>query len=572
MDNISTVLKKYWGYDTFRSGQEEIINSISSCVDTLVLMPTGGGKSLTFQVPAMAKEGIAIVVTPLISLMKDQVDRLKRCGIPALSIHSGMSATEIDYTLDNCIYGNYKFLYVSPERLSTRIFKHRFGLMNVSMIVVDEAHCISQWGYDFRPQYLQICELRELKPNAPVIALTASATEIVVQDIIRFLNLKEPAIFRHSFARKNISYLVREIDDKFIHTMKIINSVQGTGIIYVHLRSEAEEIAIKLREAGVSADFYHGALSGKMRTAKQDSWTKGQTLVMVATNAFGMGIDKPDVRFVVHYSPPTSLESYYQEAGRAGRDGNESFAVLLYNAKDKRANQSRLIASFPSRKEIMNIYEMLYNHYQIGVGGGKGEGYVFDIMEFCTKFKIYSSTVLHSIKLLQYMNYVNLTEEFSGTTRVMFSVRREELYGVQLRLKDLNNFITVFLRLYTGLFSGYVSIDEEYLARQSGYAVSTIKEFLITLSRQHIIKYIPAKTCSILSFLEERLPLQSFYMPNEIYETRKLSAENRLKSISDYCDSNDKCRSVIISEYFGELDAEACLKCDVCRKQKATLR
>lgn len=568
MDDCKEILKKYWGYDEFRVGQQEIIDSISSGHDTLVLMPTGGGKSLTFQVPAMAQEGIAIVITPLISLMKDQIDRLSRCGIRALSIHSGMSAMEIDYTLDNCIYGNYKFLYVAPERLSTRLFKHRFSLMNVSLIVVDEAHCISQWGYDFRPQYLQIGELRELKPNVPLIALTASATTIVVEDMVRYLKMKDVAIFRHSFVRKNLSYVVRKVEDKFDHLMRVISALKGVGIIYVRQRAEAEKIAQQLQEVGISADFYHGALSSRMRTAKQDSWAKEQTLVMVATNAFGMGIDKPNVRFVVHYAPPSSLESYYQEAGRAGRDGKESFAVLLYNDSDKRANQSRLISSFPSRKDISMVYELLFNHYQIGIGGGKGEGYNFDIMEFCSKFKIYSTTVLHSIKLLQYMGYVNLTEEFESTTRILFPVRRDELYNIQLRYADLNNFLQVILRLYTGLFSGFVSIDEEYIARQSGYTVDTIKGFLITLSRQHILKYIPAKKCSILTFIEERLPLSNLLIPKELYEIRKESAEKRLQAIAEYCDSTEKCRSRMISEYFGETETENCGKCDFCRENK----
>lgn len=568
MDLIS-ILKKYWGYDKFRHGQEEIIKSISSGVDTLVIMPTGGGKSITFQLPTMAQKGIAVVITPIISLMKDQVDRLRKQGIPALSVHSGMSATEIDYALDNCIYGDYKFLYVSPERLSTKIFKYRFERMNVSFIVVDEAHCISQWGYDFRPQYLKIKELREIKPEVAVIALTASATPIVSDDIIKFLGLDKHAIFKHSFIRDNISYIVRnDVNDKFEHLMRVVNSVNGVGIVYVRLRSEAEELSLQLQEVGVSADFYHGALSSRMRDAKQDNWIKEKTRIIVATNAFGMGIDKPNVRFVVHYSPPSSLESYYQEAGRAGRDGKESFALLMCNKKDIKANQSRLIASFPSRKDVGTIYELLFNHYQIGVEGGKGEGYNFDLMEFCTKFKVYSTTVMHSIKLLQYLGYVNITEEFDSTTRIFFSVRRDELYNVQMRRADINNFVNVILRLYTGLFSGFVPIDETFIARQSGYTVEKIKEMLIVLSRQHIIKYIPNRRAVILSFLEERLDLVNLSIPKEVYEVRRESAEKRLEAMSHYCELKNKCRSQIISEYFGELDSAKCGKCDYCRENR----
>lgn len=565
---MEKILKKYWGYDTFREGQREIIDSISAGRDTLVLMPTGGGKSLTFQVPAMAKDGITIVITPLISLMKDQVDRLKKCGIPALSIHSGMRADEIDYTLDNCIYGDYKFLYVSPERIVTKLFKYRFGRMNVSMIVVDEAHCISQWGYDFRPPYLQINTLRELQPGVPIIALTATATQIVVDDIIKYLALKDNNTFRHSFTRKNLSLLVRDVVDKFDHIKKITDSVAGTGIIYVRKRSEAEQLSKDLNDSGVVADFYHGALSSKMRSSKQDSWIKEQTRVMVATNAFGMGIDKSNVRFVIHYSPPSSLESYYQEAGRAGRDGKPSYAVLLYNDTDKKSNHTRLISSFPSRVEVKNVYEKLFDHYQIGIGSGKGEGYNFDIMEFCMKFKIYSTTVLHSIKLLQYMGYLNLTEEFESTTRVMFTVRRDELYRLQLKHADIDSFIKVFMRLYTGLFTGFVNIDEEYIARQSGYSTEQVKIFLITLSRQHVVKYIPSKNCTILSFIEERLPLSNLLIPKEIYETRRESAERRLQAMDDYCENTECCRSQIICNYFGEKDSEECGKCDFCREKK----
>ncbi len=558
-------LKRYWGYDSFREGQREIVENILAGKDTLVLMPTGGGKSLTFQLPALIKEGITVVITPLISLMKDQVDRLQSMGIAAMSIDGSMSHREIDYALDNCIYGDYKFLYVSPERIVTSLFKYRFERMNVSLIVVDEAHCISQWGYDFRPPYLQIGSLRELHPNVPIIALTATATSVVVSDIIKYLKLDKSLIYRQSFMRNNISFLVRNIDNKFEHLLKVVTNILGCGIVYVGRRKDAEDIAAQLIYNGVSADFYHAGLSSQLRRVKQDSWMRGSIRVIVATNAFGMGIDKSDVRFVVHVSPPSSLESYYQEAGRAGRDGKESYAVLLYDNNDRRSNASKLSSSFPSRKEICDIYEKLFNHYQIAIEGGKDESYAFDIMEFCQKFKVYSTTVYHSIKLLQYIGYMSLSEEYESRTRIRFIVRRDELYRLQLRSKEIDGFVNVMLRLYTGLFSGFVTIDELFISRQSGYSVEKIKEFLLTLSRQYVITYIPSRSSAILSFIEERLPLSNLYIPKELYETRKSSAETRLAAMDNYIQCVDKCRSVIVCEYFGEEEVEPCGKCDYCR-------
>lgn len=562
------ILRKYWCYENFREGQEEIIESITSGHDTLVLMPTGGGKTITFQVPALIFEGLTVVITPLISLMKDQIDKLKSLGIPALSIDGGMSGREIDYTLDNCIYGEYKFLYVSPERVVTRLFRHRFSKMNVSMIVADEAHCISQWGYDFRPSYLNIGELRELQPEAVMVALTASATAIVTDDILKYLSLKEPNIFRHSFKRDNLSYLVRKVEDKQEHILKVLNNINGSGIIYCNRRADTEELSIWLKEEGISADFYHAGLSRQMRNARQEDWLRGVTRVIVATNAFGMGIDKPNVRFVVHLSPPSSIESYYQEAGRAGRDGEESFAVLLYDNKDELSSNSRLRSAFPSREQIGDIYEKLFDHYQIGLGGGKGEGYTFEIMDFCVKFRVHSSMVYNSIKLLQYIGYLSLSEEFLSKTRIMFTTKRDALYKVQLKYREIDNFVNIILRLYSGLFSGYVQIDEEYIARESGYGVEKIKEMLLTLSRQHLISYIPSRDSAIIHFMEERLPLSNLLIPLEIYEVRKKSAERRLEAMSVYTERDDKCRNRIICNYFDEdIDTE-CGKCDYCRNKK----
>ncbi len=565
-ERLKETLKRYWGYDTFREGQEDIIKSILSGSDTLVLMPTGGGKSLTFQLPALVMDGLTVVITPLISLMKDQVDRLRAMGIAAMSIDGSMSATEIDYALDNCIYGDYKFLYVSPERIVTSLFQYRFGRMKVSLIVVDEAHCISQWGYDFRPPYLKIGTLRELHSKVPIIALTATATEVVAQDIIKYLSLKKPYIYRQSFVRKNISFLARNVEDKIEHIFKVVNNVAGCGVIYVSRRKDAEEIADILIKEGVSADFYHAGLSSKMRRMKQERWMSGAARVIVATNAFGMGIDKSDVRFVIHHSPPQSLESYYQEAGRAGRDGKESYAVLLYDKSDRRSGVSRLTSSFPSRDNIKEVYGKLFDHYQIGIEGGKGESYTFDMMEFCVKFKLHSTTVFHSIKLLQYIGYLSLSEEYESRTRVMFTVRRDELYKQQLKSREVDSFVNVMLRLYTGFFSGFVSIDEEYIAQQSGYSTDKIKEILLTLSRQHIIKYIPSRSSAILSFIEERLSPANLHIPQELYETRMSSAKARLSAMENYLDSGDKCRMVLICNYFGDFNTANCGKCDHCRK------
>ncbi len=565
-DKLLLTLKQYWGYDSFREGQQEIIESLLAGRDTLALMPTGGGKSLTFQLPALIFEGITIVVTPLISLMRDQIDRLQKMGISALYIDGSMSAKEIDYTLDNCIYGNYKFLYVSPERIVTKLFSYRFALMNVSLLVVDEAHCISQWGYDFRPSYLQIGKLRELQPKVPVIALTATATPTVVEDIERYLVLNEPLVYKQSFRRNNISFIVRKVEDKYTHILKVLNGVKGGGIIYTTSRKEAEEIAQRLQADGESADFYHAGLSSKLRAAKQREWMSGRLRVMVATNAFGMGIDRADVRFVVHNSPPSSLEAYYQEAGRAGRDLKMSYAVLLNDNKDRRSSASRLRSSFPSREELSKVYERLFDNYQLAIGSGKDLGFTFDISEFCVKYKLFPTTVYNSIKLLQYVGYLTLSEEYMSRTRIMFSVQREQLYSIQLRSVEVDSFVNVLMRLYTGLFSGFVTIDEEYIARLSGYTVDKVKEFLITLSRQHVIKYIPAKECARIIFIEERLPLANLYIPNELYITRKESAEKRLTAMEEYVESTATCRMAVICNYFGEEQVEPCGKCDICRQ------
>ncbi|MFI3261664.1 MAG: ATP-dependent DNA helicase RecQ [Rikenellaceae bacterium] len=566
-NNPESILKKYWGYDAFRPLQKEIINSVLSGRDTLALMPTGGGKSITYQVSALAKEGICIVVTPLISLMKDQVDALRKRKILALAIHSGYTFREIDVILDNCIYGDYKFLYVSPERLATAIFRQRFAKMNVNLIAVDEAHCISQWGYDFRPLYLEIAKIREIQPDVPVLAVTATATQIVADDIMNKLEFSTPNLFSMSFERANISYIIRNTEDKFEHSLRILSSVGGSGIIYCRSRGRCEEVAEKLKNAGVSADFYHAGLSSKIRSLKQDSWLKNQVQVIVATNAFGMGIDKSDVRFVIHYEIPSNLEAYYQEAGRAGRDLKESFAVLLCEKNDLNIVAQRVVNEFPKVSDIKEIYHSLFNYLAIAIGDGKDAVNDFNIYDFCAKFKHFSIMVIASIKILQLNGYMTLTDELDNPTRIMFKVSREELYRIEMMHSDLENFIKLLMRAYTGTFSALTKIDEEYLASISGYMVEQITNMLLRLSRLRVMTYIPRRRTPLLILHEERLPIDNLYISPQSYALRKNIAETRVLSMVNYVTQIDKCRSVILREYFGEKDATECGKCDVCRKK-----
>lgn len=559
------ILKKYWGFDTFRPLQKEIIESVCSGKDTVALMPTGGGKSITYQVAALASEGLCVVVTPLISLMKDQVDALHRKKIAALSIHSGMTQREIDIVLDNCVYGDYKFLYISPERIASPVFKHRFSRMNVSIIAVDEAHCISQWGYDFRPSYIQIAELRKLQPEAVVLAVTATATPAVVKDIGEKLLFAEENIIKMSFERKNLSYIKREVEDKRAHLLKVINGVQGCGIVYVRYREECENLASFLNEEGIAAESYHGGMSYHMRNSKQERFMNGSCRVMVATNAFGMGIDKADVRFVVHFSPSDSIESYYQEAGRAGRDGKPSFAVLLYNNRDIQSIKATLKAQFPPIAEIKRLYDLIHSFLSVAYGDGEDCSFDFDVFAFCKQYGLFSSTVLNAIDILNYNGYMTLTEEFENPTRVMFSVNRDDMYRLQIRHKELDNFISLLLRIYTGIFSEFVTIDEEYLARVSGYIVEQINKYFKQLGEQRVIRYIPKKRTPRLTLHVERLPLESLLISHDSYVLRRERSEKRALMMLDYLNSDDRCLSKIMQEYFGETAVEACGKCSWCR-------
>lgn len=564
LDSYRKILTKYWGYSSFRPLQEEIILSVSSGVDTLGLMPTGGGKSITFQVPAMAMEGICIVVSPLIALMKDQVDRLKSLDIRAMVIHTGMMREEISISLDNCIYGDYKFLYISPERIGSEVFRNRVARMNVSMVAVDEAHCISQWGYDFRPSYLRISDLRDLLPdNTPFLALTASATVKVVGDIIEKLKFRNGRVLKTGFDRKNLTYLVREIEDKESYLLRTVSKVAGSGIVYVRSRKKSKDIAEMLVKNGIEADFYHAGLSRELRDRKQVNWTTGKSRVMVSTNAFGMGIDKANVRFVIHWDIPDSIESYFQESGRAGRDGLQSWAVLLYNNADVARANDRIRTNFPPPERIRDIYELLCNFLQIPIGGGKNNVYDFNLAEFVTKYRLPVSEAYNSIKFMEREGYIELTEEINNPSRVNFIVDRDDLYRFQVANASLDGFIKLLLRSYTGLFTEFASVNEEFLSKKAGVSRDVIYNFLVTLSKQNIIRYIPGKKTALVIFTEERLDRKSLMISPSNYREVKEKFEFRLGKMIEYVSSKTRCRTSMLLDYFGE-ESLRCGQCDVC--------
>ena len=569
---LLAVMEKYWGYKDFRPGQEQIMLSVTEGRDTLALMPTGGGKSLTYQVPVLAREGLCIVVTPLIALMKDQVDRLRRLGIPAAAIHSGLSYTQIDIALDNCVYGDMKFLYVAPERLATEAFRLRVQRMKVSLIAVDEAHCISQWGYDFRPSYLRIAELRRLLPEVPVLALTASATGLVAEDIMQRLDFESPNIIRSSFARPNLSYAVRRTDDKQEQLMRIVEAVPGTGIIYMRTREGCEQMAEQLRQAGHSAAFYHAGLPHAERDMRQEEWTSGKVRIMVATNAFGMGIDKADVRFVVHYTMCDSLESYYQEAGRAGRDGRRSYAVLLVSSEDRQLIERRFEAEFPPLETVKAVYEKVCDFVQVAVGDGLYASFPFNMREFCSRNHIFAGKVMAAMKLLQQNGYLTLTEEMENPARILFCVSRDDLYRIRIERNDLDHMIRTVLRLYNGVFTDFRPIDEREIATVSGYTVAHVKELLKRMWQMRIIRYIPSNRSAILFFDEERLPTKDIYISPDTYLRRKQLMTERFENMLRYADNDDTCRSVLLQKYFGDEQADDCGVCDVCLAKRRRAR
>lgn len=570
MNKYQEILKQYWGYDSFRDLQEEIITSIGEGKDTLGLMPTGGGKSITFQVPALAQEGICIVITPLIALMKDQVQNLRKREIKALAIYSGMTRQEILTALENCIFGNYKFLYISPERLDTEIFRTKLRSMKVSMITVDESHCISQWGYDFRPAYLKIAEIRELLPEVPVLALTATATPEVVTDIQARLKFREGNVFRMSFERKNLAYIVRKTDNKTKEIPYILQRISGSAIIYVRNRRRTKEITELLMNEGITADFYHAGLDNAVKDLRQKRWQSGEVRVMVATNAFGMGIDKPDVRIVLHLDLPDSPEAYFQEAGRAGRDGEKAYAVILYSKSDKTTLHKRVVDTFPDKEYILNVYEHLQYYYQMAMGDGFQCIREFNLEEFCRKFKYFPVPVDSALKILTQAGYLEYTDEQDNSSRILFTIRRDELYKLREMGKEAEALIQSILRSYTGVFTDYAYISEESLAIRTGLTRQQIYNILVTLTKRRIVDYIPRKKTPYIIYTRERLELRFLHIPPSVYEERKARYEARIKAMEEYVTTENICRSRMLLRYFGEKNKHNCGQCDVCLSKRAT--
>jgi len=568
MDKYRQILLKYWGYSSFRDLQEDIIYSVAEeKKDTLALMPTGGGKSITFQVPAIAMDGICLVVTPLIALMKDQVENLQKKGIKALMIHSGMRSKEIEIMLDNALFGDYKFLYLSPERLKTEMFSVRLQKMNVSLIAVDESHCISQWGYDFRPSYLEIAEIRTQLPNVPVLALTATATPKVAEDIMNKLNFRKHNLLKKSFERKNLTYIVRNVEDKFVYLLRILNKQKGTGIVYVRSRGATKDIAERLSKQGIISDFYHAGLSPELRSAKQDDWIAGRTRIIVATNAFGMGIDKPDVRVVVHMDLPESTEAYFQEAGRAGRDEKRSYAILLYNKTDKVKFEQRFRNEFPSIEQIKNIYQLSCSYLQVAYRTGKGQMREFDVISFSKQFKFYPTTVFSAFKFLAHENIAELTEEINNPSRLFFTINRDDLYKIQINNPELDRFIKVLLRAYTGLFSNFVNIDENYLAKLIYNTRDYVYSMLVKLNTLKIAEYIPQKKSPMLILHEERLDEKNVRISPDNFQWAKNRFTERMDAMLSYAETSTKCRSSQLLSYFGEKETFRCGQCDVCKER-----
>ncbi|MES2591848.1 MAG: ATP-dependent DNA helicase RecQ [Bacteroidota bacterium] len=567
MPTIHEILEQYWGYKNFRPLQEDIVNSVLQGNDTLALLPTGGGKSICFQVPAMAKDGICIVISPLIALMKDQVENLTNKGIKAIAITSAMHKREIDIALDNCVHGSIKFLYLSPERLETEIVKVRLQKMKVNLIAIDESHCISQWGYDFRPSYLKIEALRELLPGIPLLALTATATPEVVTDIQEKLRFKKPNVLQKSFERKNLSYVVIQEEDKLARLVKIANSLKGVGVVYVRNRKKTQDIANYLRSNNISADFYHAGLDAKTRDLKQSSWMQNKTRVIVCTNAFGMGIDKPDVRFVVHIDLPDSLEAYFQEAGRAGRDEQKAYAILLYNTADKMELERNVTTSFPAIEEIKQTYQALANYYQIPAGSGAGVTYNFDIVGLCETYKLTALTVFNSLKFLEKEGYISTTDAVFQPSRIKFELNREDLYKFQIAAPAFDDFIKLLLRSHSGLFDNFEKINEFDLAKKTNTTKDEIVKKLNYLHQHKLLTYAPQTELPQLTFTQERIDVKNLSISKENYTFLKQRAIERMEAVIHYADSNHKCRNQILLAYFGETNTHRCNQCDVCLEE-----
>ena len=563
------ILKEYWGYDSFRPKQEEIVNAALEDRDALAILPTGGGKSVCFQVPAMLRDGIAIVVTPLIALMKDQVQNLTDRGIKALCVNAGMGQREVELTLNNAAFGDFKFLYVSPERLGTSLFQSYLQQMNVSYIIVDEAHCISQWGYDFRPDYLNIGAIRQIV-DAPVIALTATATPKVAEDIMTRLNFREKCLIKSGFERPNLSYIVRNCEDKLGQLLSICSNVAGTGIVYVRSRKKTEELSAFLIANGVSASFYHAGLGPDSRNDRQAKWKNGEIRVMVCTNAFGMGIDKPDVRFVVHFDVPDSPEAYFQEAGRGGRDGKRSFAVLLWNNQDIQRLKQIATVSFPSLEYIEDIYHKVHAFYEIPYDTGMGRQLKFDLEAFCRHFKLQRQTAYYAILYIERTGHWTLSEDVDISTKIQIAVNRDYLYEIEFEDSRMPRILEMLMRRYTGVFSYPVPIDEDYIASQIGIQVPMLRQLLYKMSLEHVIRYIPCDHATVLFLHHERLRPKNLNLDPEKYDLLKGASDSRMQKMMDYVQEEGVCRSSYLLEYFGQTDSEDCGTCDVCRNGKNT--
>ena len=563
-DKYLDILRKYWGYEDFRGIQREIIESIGSGRDTLGLMPTGGGKSITFQVPALAQEGVCLVITPLIALMKDQVSHLRQRGIRAAAIHSDMTHSAILQSLDNCVYGGTQILYVSPERLHSELFQAKFRHMKVSFITVDEAHCISQWGYDFRPSYLHIAEIRQLKPEIPVLALTATATKEVVEDIQEQLRFKEKNVFRMSFERKNLAYVVRKATDKPSELRHILNSVNGSAIVYARSRKRTKETAEWLVSQGISATYYHAGLDVDVKDRHQQAWVNNEKRVMVATNAFGMGIDKPDVRLVIHIDSPDSLEAYFQEAGRAGRDGKKAYAVLLYDSSDARKLSKRVAQTYPEKEYIRDVYEHLAYFFQVGTGTGRGRTFEFSIDKFCVTYKYFPVLVNSALQILERAGYIHYEADPDNNARILFLLERNDLYFLENTTRETEAVITALLRLYGGLFTDYVYIDEGFVANEAGLTQPQVYMVLKELSKRHIVDFIPRRRIPYITYTREREDGDRVIIPQSVYEERRTQYIKRIQAMLDYANNDHVCRSRQLLDYFGEECWQDCRQCDVC--------
>lgn len=563
-DKYLDILRKYWGYEDFRGIQREIIESIGSGRDTLGLMPTGGGKSITFQVPALAQEGVCLVITPLIALMKDQVSHLRQRGIRAAAIHSDMTHSAILQALDNCVYGGTQILYVSPERLHSELFQAKFRHMKVSFITVDEAHCISQWGYDFRPSYLHIAEIRQLKPEIPMLALTATATKEVVEDIQEQLRFKEKNVFRMSFERKNLAYVVRKATDKPSELRHILNSVNGSAIVYARSRKRTKETAEWLVSQNISATYYHAGLDVDVKDRHQQAWVNNEKRVMVATNAFGMGIDKPDVRLVIHIDSPDSLEAYFQEAGRAGRDGKKAYAVLLYDSSDARKLSKRVAQTYPEKEYIRDVYEHLAYFFQVGTGTGRGRTFEFSIDKFCVTYKYFPVLVNSALQILERSGYIHYEADPDNSARILFLLERNDLYFLENTTKETEAVITALLRLYGGLFTDYVYIDEGFVANEAGLTQPQVYMVLKELSKRHIVDFIPRRRIPYITYTREREDGDRVIIPQSVYEERRTQYIKRIQAMLDYANNDHVCRSRQLLDYFGEECWQDCRQCDVC--------